>query len=102
MASLPTESSPANLEGLAVLDQSFDLQELSRCGPPRTAIAVTSAGSVPTTVARSVQPPVRESSLEGRPATLKRAQCVFSESTLFWKILVTRVKQIQKVLPTER
>src|SRR5262245_25645292 len=39
---------------------------------------------------------MRESSFEGRPATLKLAQCVFSESTLFWKILVTRVKQIQQ------
>jgi hypothetical protein len=44
----------------------------------------------------AAQPPVRESFLEGRPATLKRAQCVFSESTLFWKILVTRVKRIQQ------
>jgi len=39
---------------------------------------------------------MRESSFEGRPATLKLAQCVFSESTLFWKILVTRVKRIQQ------
>jgi hypothetical protein len=44
----------------------------------------------------AVQPPVREPSLEGRPATPKRAQCIFSESTLFWKILVTRVKRIQQ------
>src|SRR5262249_32458973 len=44
----------------------------------------------------AAQPPMRESSFEGRPATLKLAQCVFSESTLFWKILVTRVKRIQQ------
>src|SRR5262245_20860230 len=94
MASFPTESSPTNLEGLAVLDQSLDLQELSQCDPPRTARSHRQ--DLSRRRWRSVQPPVCESSLEGRPATLKHAQCVFSESTPFFKIVVTRVKRIQQ------
>ena len=66
-----------------------------KSGRPRAAIAVTSAGSVSGTL-DATQPPVGERSLEGCQRHRSGGQCVFLESMLLSKILVTRVKWIRQ------